>query len=254
MQKRDVQLIDGKELIGMARALKSPEEIKAIRNAISVCELGMRRMQQALQPNRTENYIWSMLHQTNIEHGGEWIETRLLSSGPRTNPWYQECSDRPIEPGDFVALDSDLIGPRGYTADISRTWHVEGKPPTAEQRHLYSAAYTQLQRNIEMLKPGMSFKDISINAWAHPETYLQSMLPAVAHGAGLVNEYPLILHESHFAQSGYDGELQENMVLCVESYAGEVGGHEGVKLEDQILVTAEGPIRLSSIGFEEHLL
>ena len=105
-----------------------------------------------------------------------------------------------------------------------------------------------------MLKPGMSFKDISVNAWAHPKAYLPSMLPAIAHGAGLVNEYPLILHESHFDKSGYDGDLQENMVLCVESYAGEVGGHEGVKLEDQVLITANGPVRLSTFEFEEHLL
>ena len=254
LEKRKVELVDGQEVMSMARVIKSDEELKALKVAVAVCELGMQRMQEMMKPGMTENAVWSILHQTNIEFGGEWIETRLLSSGPRTNPWYQECSDRVIEAGDFVALDSDLIGPRGYTADISRTWLVGDKKPTDEQRRLYTAAYEQLQRNIEMLKPGMSFKDISVNAWAHAQKYRDYMLPAVAHGAGLVNEYPLILHESFFDKSGYDGELKENMILCVESYAGEVGGHEGVKLEDQVLITAEGPVRLSSIGFEEQFL
>lgn len=78
-------------------------------------------MQHALRPGITENQLWSLLHQANIELGGEWIETRLLSSGGRTNPWFQEASDRVICPRDFVCFDTDLIGPFGYCCDVSRT-------------------------------------------------------------------------------------------------------------------------------------
>ena len=72
--------------------------------------------------------------------GGRWpleaetIETRLLSSGPRTNPWMQECGHRTIEAGDLVAFDTDMIGPHGYCADISRTYLCGPGAPTAEQR------------------------------------------------------------------------------------------------------------------------
>ena len=79
----------------------------------------------------TENQLWARLHEANIARGGEWIETRLLASGPRTNPWFHECSDRPIEVGDMVAFDTDLIGPYGYCADISRSWVTPGRAPTA---------------------------------------------------------------------------------------------------------------------------
>lgn len=48
-------------------------------------------------------------------------ETRLLTSGPKTKPWLQECGDRVIEAGDLVSFDTDLIGPNGYCADISRS-------------------------------------------------------------------------------------------------------------------------------------
>jgi Xaa-Pro dipeptidase len=40
------------------------------------------------QPGMTENDVWAELHKSNIRRGGEWIETRILSSGQRTNPWF----------------------------------------------------------------------------------------------------------------------------------------------------------------------
>ena len=51
---------------------------------------------------------------SNIRRGGEWIETRLLTSGPRTNPWFQECGPRIVQPNEILAFDTDLIGPYGY--------------------------------------------------------------------------------------------------------------------------------------------
>ena len=78
-----------------------------------------------------------MLHAENIRRGGEWIETRLLASGPRTNPWFQECGAAVIEAGDIVAFDTDLIGPYGYCADISRTWLAgDGRPSERAARAL----------------------------------------------------------------------------------------------------------------------
>jgi Xaa-Pro aminopeptidase len=99
--------------VALAKKVKSAEELAAIRNVITVCEEGIRRMRQALVPGITEQALWSHLHQANIELGGEWIETQLLTSGPRTNPWYQECSDRIIENGDIVSFDTDLVGAHG---------------------------------------------------------------------------------------------------------------------------------------------
>ena len=81
----------------------------------------MAAMRQALRPGISEQALWAELHAGNIARGGEWIETRLLASGPRTNPWFQECSSRVIEAGELVGFDTDLIGPYGYCADISRT-------------------------------------------------------------------------------------------------------------------------------------
>jgi Xaa-Pro aminopeptidase len=86
----------GKRCAEKARAIKPAEEIACITVAMAACDAGIARMRETLQPGITENQLWAMLHQANIEHGGEWIETRLLSSGGRTNPWFQEASDRVI--------------------------------------------------------------------------------------------------------------------------------------------------------------
>ena len=70
----------------------------------------------------------------------------------------------------------------------------------------------------------------------------------------MCDEYPAIYPLRDSKQIGYDGVIEENMVLCVESYIGAEGGHEGVKLEQQVLVTASGPHLLSRFPFEDELL
>jgi len=106
------------ELAEKARSVKSPEEIDLMRWTIRVAESGMWRIHAASQPDVTENEIWAELHHENIRSGGEWFEARLLSSGPRTNPWYQEASDRVTAAGDMISFDTDMIGPYGYCADL----------------------------------------------------------------------------------------------------------------------------------------
>ena len=247
-------IVDGQAVAGMARRIKTPEEIDALRDAVGVCQLGIARMIEATKPGMSENAIWSILHQTNIELGGEWIETRLLSSGPRTNPWYQEASNRVVDAGDMVSLDSDLVGPHGYSADVSRSWVVDGKSPTGEQKTLYGLAYEQVMHNTGLLRPGMTFAEAANKAFALPQSFAAYEIPSIAHGVGLVNEYPLVLHANWFAEKGHDGLIEPGMMLCVESYAGKPGGREGVKLEQQILITDTGNELLSDMPFEEALL
>ena len=94
--------------------------------SIEVAEIGVVKMRNELKAGMTEDELWSILHKTNIEHGGEWIECRILSSsGERTNPWMQESSNKVIQRGEIVSFDTDMVGPYGYCADISRAF-VEG--------------------------------------------------------------------------------------------------------------------------------
>ena len=102
--------------------------------------------------------------------------------------------------------------------------------------------------------PRHDFREIAERGHVLPGRYAERQEACIAHGIGLCNEYPLVLHRRHFAADGHDGVVQENMVFCVESYAADAHGGEGVKLEEQILVTASGSVLLSSARFEEGML
>src|SRR3546814_7179561 len=97
----------------------------------------MAAMRDALTPGMSENELWSILNQVNAAGGGEWIETRLLAAGSRTNPWFHECGEAVIQAGDIVSFDTDMIGPHGYCADVSRTFLCGESRPSGEQRRLY---------------------------------------------------------------------------------------------------------------------
>ena len=248
-----LELIEGEQITETARAVKSEEELILMQASIDVCEEGILAMQESLEPGITENALWAKLHETNIRLGGEWIETRLLSSGPRTNPWFRECSMRPIEKGDLVSFDTDLIGPYGYCSDISRAW-VCGGYPTDEQRRLYAKAFEQIEHNISVLKAGMSFREVSEKCWSIPEEFLSNRYSNLIHGVGLADEYPNIIHWIDFGAKGYDGLVEPGMTLCVESFIGSEGGREGVKLEEQVLVTENGVERQSGYPFQMEML
>ncbi len=249
-----IEVFDGLEITEQARLIKSKGEIVLMKRAIDVCQAGMSAMYDAMVPGITENALWAKLHEKNIALGGEWIETRLLSSGPRTNPWFRECSMRVIEDGDLVSFDTDLVGPYGYCADISRSWRCGDGKPNDEQRRIYAASYEQLHHDIALLKPGMSFREVADRAWAIPDEFMSNRYTCLLHGVGLADEYPSIRHAIDFEKKGYPGRIEEGMTLCVESMIGAEGGHEGVKLEQQVLITKDGAELLSTYGFEEDWL
>jgi Xaa-Pro aminopeptidase len=245
---------DAQEPLEQARAIKSSEEVQCMNYAIAVAEVGMARMREQLTPGMTENELWAELWRTNMAMGGDWIEGRLFASGERTNPWFQECSDRVIRPGELVAFDTDMIGPFGYCADISRTFRAGPGKPTPDQRELYRIAREQLEHNIALLRPGIGFREWSERAWPQPARFAANRYAVLAHGVGLCDEYPAIYYREDWPSLGYDGTVAPHMVLCVESYIGAVGGREGVKLEEQVLVTEDGIERLSHFPFEDELM
>ena len=190
LRRHGVTLVEGQELTEHARLIKSPDEIALMRWTIRVCEAGMARMHEHSVAGRTEQEIWAELHHENIRSGGEWIETRLCVAGERTNPWYQECSDHVAQPGDMLAFDTDMIGPYGYCADLSRSWTIDHVPMTGDQRALYGAALEQIEHNVALIEPGMDFREYMERSWPIPDRYLADRYSCLLHGVGLADEYP----------------------------------------------------------------
>ncbi len=233
LNQNGIKVIDAKQILEQARVIKSSEELKCMKAAIEVAEIGVSKMREELKAGMTEDELWSILHKTNIENGGEWIECRILSSGERTNPWMQESSNKIIQSGEIVAFDTDMVGPYGYCADISRTF-VEGHKFNNNQKQLYKMASEHINHNARLIKNGVSFKEFSEKSWKLPEEYYGNRYSCMIHGIGLCDEWPQIKYPTDGGQR--EGYFEKNMTITVESYIGKVGGREGVKLEQQYLV------------------
>ncbi|WP_419909160.1 dimethylsulfonioproprionate lyase DddP [Hoeflea sp.] len=254
LQKLGVEVFEGQEVTELARVVKGPDEILAMRCAMHSCEAAVAEMQARMEPGISENDVWAELHAGNIRRGGEWIETRLLASGPRCNPWFQECGPRIIQQGELLAFDTDLIGTYGMCVDFSRTWMVGDFVPTNEQKDHYRVAHEHITANMELMQPGVTFEELTYNAHRLPERFRNQRYSCLAHGVGLCDEYPAIRYPEDFEASGYAGALEPGMVMTVEAYTGADGGKVGVKLEDQLLITETGHENLTSYPFEERLL
>jgi Xaa-Pro aminopeptidase len=256
LRARGVDVVEGQQITEQARCIKSPDEIELMLWSIRVCEAALERMRRWSEPGREEVEIWAQLHLENVRHGGEYIETRLLSSGPRTNPWYQQASHRVVELGDLLAVDCDMIGPFGYCADLSRTWTVGRTPPTTAQADLYRHAVAQIHHNTAALEPGLTFAEYNDRSWRIPERFRPRNYGLAFHGVGLADEWPSVATHvgwdtGQFAPA--EGTIEPGMTVCVESLVALDGTGESVKLETQVLVTDHGPIRLDRFAWEDWL-
>lgn len=126
-------------------------------------------------------------------------------------------------------------------------WH-------AERGELAGLAHEQVSHNMAVIRPGMSFRDHSETARDIPARDHANRYYLPAHGCGMTGEYPCLSHHGGFPAAGHDGEIRPGMVLCVESVIGAGNGREGVKPEQELLVTKTGTGLLSRFPFEAVLL
>jgi Xaa-Pro aminopeptidase len=254
LERAGCDVTDCQQELLHVRRIKSDEEVACLRLSMAASEFAVAAVRDAVRPGVSEQELFALMYGEIIRQGGEFVETRLLTSGPRTNPWFSEASGRRVRPGELVALDTDVIGCFGYFSDFSRTFHCGPGRPTGYQKMLYQLAYEQIQHNIEIVKPGLTYREVSEKAWKIPEAFVERRYTSVMHGVGLHGETPFVAHAQDFSTYGGDGVLEPGMVVSVESYIGEVGGPEGVKLEEEVLITATGHEVISRFPFEECLL
>ncbi len=254
LERLGLEVMEGEELTEKARVIKSAEEIKAMRCAVNSCEAAVRIMEDAAKPGMSEDDVWAVLHAENIRRGGEWIETRLLASGPRTFPWFQECGPRIIQNNEILAFDTDLIGVYGLCVDISRTWFVGDEQPTQKMKEYYKLAHEHIMTNMELLKPGVSFNELTYGGHQLPEEVVPGQYSCRFHGVGMCDEWPMISYKEQFVEGAFDYELEPGMMLCVEALVGSKEAGFSIKLEDQVLITENGYENLTTYPFDQKFL
>lgn len=249
-----IQINDAVGIFSKARLIKQPSEIAVMREAVLRVEAAAASLEAAIAPGASEVEVWAEFHRHLIASDGEYISTRLFQSGPRTFPYFQEAGPRRMQSGDLVCFDTDALGYMHYGVDFSRTFLCDDAAASQKQKSLYRLAYDQLHHNAALLQPGLSFEDFARAAWPIPETYRGHGYYCLGHGLGLCGEFPYIPHHFDGVLYGFEGAFEPGMVICIESYIGDEAHSEGVKLEDQFLITQEGVERLTNYPFSSALL
>jgi Xaa-Pro dipeptidase len=256
LQAEGIELADPGPATVDAREVKTPEEVELFKVNGGIGDAMLSAFEAAIRPGVREYELLAVLTDTLLRHHGEFLFTRLVASGTNTNPWMSEAHDKLVMPGDLVGIDTDANGYEGYVIDVSRTF-LCGDTATPEQKEAYRVAYDCVTGMLELVRPGMTFAEFAEKAPRLPEAYGAQRYPAMVHQAGLEDEGPSIPYPDDDRGPRRimpERELKENMVLCLECYAGKVGAPFGVKLEDQVLVTRDGAALLCTYPYDAKLL
>jgi Xaa-Pro aminopeptidase len=259
LEAQGFEIMEGEEVTEKARAVKGPDEIKAMRCSIHGCETAMRAMEDFARANvgdgkTCENDVWAVLHAENVRRGGEWIETRLLASGPRSNPWFQECGPRVCQHNEIISFDTDLVGAYGICTDISRSWWIGDEKPRADMVYAMQHGVEHIRHNMEMLKPGVMIPELTAGTHVLDDRFQKQKYGCLMHGVGLCDEWPLVAYPDKAVEGAYDYPLEPGMTLCVEVLVSEPGADFSIKLEDQVLITENGYENLTKYPFDPALM
>jgi Xaa-Pro aminopeptidase len=256
LQEAGIQVVDASAATVDAREVKTSEEVQLMLLNGAIGDAMLAEFEAAIRPGVREYELLAVLSDALLRRQGEGLFTRLVASGPNTNPWMSEAQDKLVMPGDLVGVDTDACGFEGYVIDVSRTF-LCGEQPTPGQRDAYRAAHECVAGMVELIQPGLTFEEFVRRTPRLPERYRPQRYAVMAHQAGLDDEGPSIPYPEDVEERDAvipERTLRENMVLCLECYAGEVGAPFGVKLEDQVLLTARGAERLCSYPYDATLL
>lgn len=251
-KKAGIRTVHAKSTLDEARTIKTRDEIELMRITCANSEKAFADMMEAIRPGIRECDLVSIGIKTLYELGVDHTEDMVCCSGYNTNPFGWSFTDKPLRPGDLIYIDVDGASYQGYLSCVYRTFCC-GKA-TNEQKELYQECRSMLYDAISTVKDGSSTLDIvekwpdSPNYWGY-ETWAEVGPYAVGHGLGLS------LHEPPYVRPQLSRErpvkLKEGMVFALETWTGKKGGEDGVRLEEDILVTKDGYEVLTRFPIDE---
>jgi len=257
-QKLGIKAVWASKTLDMARAVKTSEEIKIMRQVAANTEIAFAAMVDAIRPGIKECELVGIGLNALYAEGIDHSEDIVCMSGENTNPYNWTFTDKQIRPGDAIYIDVDAASYLGYKSCVYRTFYC-GKP-TDSQRKTYDQALAMLRGGIDACKAGNTNFDIQkgfgltdalrIEAWGTTDWYGHDPW-ALAHGCGLtLHDRPFVAH-SYMENGGEEIPLEPGMVIAVETYAGSPEKRTGARIEDMVLITETGGEVISRFPIDE---
>jgi Xaa-Pro aminopeptidase len=251
-----VELADGDAAMQAARLIKFPEEVALIEEACAIAEGVLEVAVQSIRPGvREMDVVAAAMHEL-YRLGGELshVATPFVASGEHMAPPNRIPSDKIIRNGDVVFIDIGAMW-SGYFGDIGRT--VICGTPSRRQQEVYTAVYEALGAATRTMRAGATNDDVAaaVRDEASKRGFGENFISLfIGHGVGIgANEPPYIGEDLPGAETV---TLREGMTFAVEPliWIPGVRGGAGVRLEDTILVTADGGRPLDRAAWDERLL
>ncbi|ASJ10708.1 peptidase M24 [Thermococcus sp. P6] len=226
------------EVVRDLRIIKEPEEIEAIKAACEIADMAMMAALEEVREGRREREVAARMEYVMKMNGAEKpaFDT-IVASGPRSALPHGIAGDRRIERGDLVVIDEGALY-RHYNSDMTRT--IVAGSPNEKQKDIYYAVLEAQKKGVEMARPGAKAKDVdgAVREVIAEYGYGDYFIHSTGHGVGLeIHEWPRVSQQD-------DTELRPGMVITVEPGI-YLPGFGGVRIEDTVLITREGPVRLT---------
>ena len=253
-QKLNLNMVSAWPVMSGARVIKTPDEIECLKISSAIGDTSFWKIQNEwLKPGVKESFITAKVNEYLYEHGFDFVYDIIVASGGNTSPYRRWHTDKVIRQGDLVIIDQNAVGPGGYFVDFVRCFKVGGVKWTAKEKDLYKECHSSMYAAIEMMKAGNTTADVAakLPKYADDE-YKTVTLQQFAHSIGLSLYEGMWISRAYSLE--YPVELVEGMYFAAETFAGHPGLEQTVRLEENLLVTKDGPIVFTKYPFEEEAL
>jgi Xaa-Pro aminopeptidase len=253
LQRAGIQVVDGQQLFLEARRIKTKDEISLLTQACSMVDAAYEELYEFLRPGVKENECVALVAKTLYDLGSEYVEGVNAISGERCSPHPHVYSDRLIRPGDPAFFDI-LHSHMGYRTCYYRCFAVGSASPAMRDAYVRCREY--MDRAIAAVRPGATTADI-VSLWPRAEEFGFANEEAAfalqyGHGVGLsIWEKPIF---SRLVSLDHPEVLEEGMVFALETYWPAKDGFSAARIEEEVVVTADGCQVITKFPAEELLV
>ena len=224
-------LIEAESIINKLRMIKDSEEIENIREACRITDECFTFLRDYIKPGMNEKQIARKIQNYFMDNADGISFEPIVASGENSSKPHAIPTDRVIKENDIITIDMGCKK-NGYCSDMTRTIFI-GRP-TEEQKRVYNLVLDNQEKSLREMKDGASIKDIAKIVTSNFSLQGYDLVHSLGHGVGLD------IHEAPFIKEANDSALKENMVVTDEPGI-YIPGNFGVRIEDTILITKDGP-------------